>query len=161
MHKMNGKKKLYFLPYNKWDKYHKKEFKNEAVLFNPDEPENDKDDEELIDEILTSDLENINNGNKELQEARKNEIITRTKFLEQKLLDKKYELYAEWSERFYEVFQKAFQKFKNALIDLRLEDEKFNILNENLDLALKNLEENLNTIQNEYIFEEENIDNEQ
>ena len=156
-YKQEGKRKYYFLPTKYWDKHHKDEHIDEAILFNADEPE-EIDDEKIIDEILTSDLENINNTNKELQEARKKEIVTRTKYLEQKIIDKKHELFAEWSERFFEVFQKSFQKFKNSLIELRLEEDKLNKLNENLDCALKNLEENLNTINNEYIFDKENED---
>ena len=163
-HKVSGKKKLYFLPYNQWDKYHKKEFKDEATLFNPDEPENDVDDEAIIDEILNdSEVYQGDDTTKELQKARKREIETRTKYLEQKIIDKKHEIFEEWSLRFYDVFQKAFQKFKNTLIDCHLEEDKLIKLNENLDLALNNLSETLSDIENEYIFnddnEEDNINN--
>ena len=65
------------------------------------------------------------------------------------------ELFSDWSERFYFVFAKAFQKFKNCLIELHLNDEMLKKLNENLDCALNNLEENLNEIQKEYLTDEE------
>lgn len=87
----------------------------------------------------------------DLTEARRKEIITRTKYLEQKILDKKHQLFAEWSERFFDIFQKSFSKFKNCLIELHLNEEQIKKLNENLDLALQNLENTLAEIQDEYI----------
>ena len=99
---------------------------------------------------------NIQNGDMlDLNEARRQEIIVRTKYLEQKIDKKKNELFEEWSERFFQIFSKNFAKFKNTLIDLHLEEKQLKKLNENLDLALSNLEEGLNEILNNYVNNEE------
>lgn len=49
-------------------------------------------------------------------------------------------------------------KLKNNFIELHLNEEQLNKLNENLDLAVKNLESTLDEIQNEYINEDDNIE---
>ena len=91
----------------------------------------------------------------DIVEARRKEILTRTKFLEQKILDKKHQLFEEWSLRFFDVFQRSFSKFKNSLIELHLNEEQIKKLNENLDLALQNLENTLGEINDEYINSDE------
>ena len=53
------------------------------------------------------------------------------------------------------MFQKSFSKFKNSLIELHLNEEQIKNLNENLDLALQNLENTLAEINDEYINSEE------
>ena len=100
---------------------------------------------------IAADDEVGDNLSKELQEAKKQEILTRTEYLNQKILDRKHEIFSEWSERFFEVFSKSFSKFKNSLVELHLQDDQISKLNENLDLALKNLEDCLDEIENEYI----------
>ena len=97
----------------------------------------------------------IDPENVDLNEARRQEILMRTKYLEQKIEKKKNELFSEWSERFFQIFSKNFAKFKNSLIELRLEEKQLKKLNENLDLALSNLEEGLNEILNENVNEED------
>lgn len=97
-------------------------------------------------------------GSADIQAARLEEIIARTKWINQKLDKKKHELYQEWCERFFFVFTREFSKFKNSLIDLRLGEEQLSKLKENLEFAISNLEESLTEIYNEYMTEDEQED---
>lgn len=94
-------------------------------------------------------------GSADIQAARLEEIIARTKWINQKLDKKKQELYQEWSERFFLIFSREFSKFKNSLIDLRLEETQLSKLKENLEFAISNLEESLTEIYTEYMKEDE------
>ena len=127
--------------------------------------EEDISDENMINDILGDIAGSANNvqidpENVDLNEARRQEVIMRTKYLSQKIEKKKNELFSEWSERFFMIFAKNFGKFKNTLIDLHLDEKQLKKLNENLDLALANLEEGLNEILNEYMNDEEDVKNE-
>lgn len=161
--KQVGKKKLYFLPYTKWSALYKDNYNGELQIAYPENGEKSEE-EEIVEEILgdiTSDETTEaapSQQNNELTEVRKKEIIARTKYLEQKLIAKKQEIFEEWSERFFDVFKKSFMKLKNNFIELHLNEEQLNKLNENLDLAVKNLESTLDEIQNEYINEDDNIE---
>ena len=151
----NGKFTYYFLPCSEWDQFHKQTVFDVQFAY-PDSEDEDEVVEEILNESSEPEKEEKDEGlNAKITEARRKEIITRTKYLEQKILDKKFELFSEWSERFYFVFAKSFQKFKNCLIELHLSDELLKKLNENLDCAIANLEENLNEIQKEYFTEED------
>jgi hypothetical protein len=92
----------------------------------------------------------------QLQQARLGEVIARTKWIEQKLEKRKQEIYQEWCERFFTVFAREFGKFKNSLIELRLEEEQLKKLKENLEFAVSNLEDSLIEIYDEYMAEETN-----
>ena len=157
-----GKKKPeYFLTEEFLSSDYKKNHKDELIELDDE----DISDENMINDIL-GDIAGNNNSlpidpeNVDLNEARRKEIIVRTKYLEQKIEKKKNELFSEWSERFFQIFSKNFAKFKNTLIDLHLDEKQLNKLNENLDLALANLEEGLNEILNEYMNDEEDVKNE-
>lgn len=122
----------------------------------PEKSEEDQIVEEILGDVSTGQItEEVGNPSIDIVEARRKEIITRTKYLEQKIIDKKHQIFAEWSERFFDVFQKAFSKFKNSLIELHLNEDQIKNLNENLDLALQNLENTLGEINNEYINSDE------
>ena len=108
-----------------------------------------------VDDVLTDlnvagDFDN-SLSNLDLQEARRQKIIKETEYLSQKITAKKEQLFCEWSERFFMVFAKNFAKFKNSLIELHLTKEQMEKLNENLEFALKNMEESLDEIENEYL----------
>ncbi len=108
-----------------------------------------------VDDVLTDlnvagDFDN-SLSNLDLQEARRQKIIKETEYLSQKITAKKEQLFSEWSERFFMVFAKNFAKFKNSLIELHLTKEQMEKLNENLEFALKNMEESLDEIENEYL----------
>ena len=111
---------------------------------------NDDVDEVLTDLNITGDFDN-SLSNLDIQEARRQKIIKETEYLSQKIAAKKEQLFADWSERFFMVFSKNFAKFKNCLIELHLTKEQMEKLNENLEFALKNMEESLNEIENDYI----------
>ena len=163
MKKIPGKKKpLYFLTEEYFTEVYKKNNAEDLIELDDE----DIDDENMINDILgdiTGSANNITNENPEnvdLNEARRQEVIMRTKYLSQKIEKKKLELFEEWSERFFQIFSKNFGKFKNTLIDLHLEEKQLNKLNENLDLALENMKEGLNEILNEYMNDEEDVKNE-
>lgn len=108
-----------------------------------------------VDDVLTDlnvagDFDN-SLSNLDLQEARRQKIIKETEYLSQKITAKKEQLFSEWSECFFMVFAKNFAKFKNSLIELHLTKEQMEKLNENLEFALKNMEESLDEIENEYL----------
>lgn len=156
--KKEGNKKFYFLPKKMMDKFHQEEFCENAELPYGTPPKGD--DELLVDEIIgdvTSDPITVETGDPSIDivEARRQEIITRTKYLNQKIIDQKHQIFAEWSERFFDVFSKSFSKFKNSLIELHLNESQLNLLNENLELALQNLENTLAEIENEYLNDED------
>ena len=162
MKNIPGKKKpLYFLTEDYFTEVYKKNNTEDLIELD----EEDINDENMINDIL-GDITGNNNSlpidpeNVDLNEARRQEILVRTKYLEQKIDKKKNELFSEWSERFFMIFSKNFAKFKNTLIDLHLDEKQLNKLNENLDLALANLEEGLNEILNEYVNDEEDVKNE-
>ena len=162
MKKIPGKKKpLYFLTEEYFTEVYKKNNIEDLIELDDE----DIDDENMINDILgdiTGSANNITNENPEnvdLNEARRQEVIMRTKYLSQKIEKKKLELFEEWSERFFQIFSKNFGKFKNTLIDLHLEEKQLNKLNENLDLALENMKEGLNEILNEYMNDEEDVKN--
>lgn len=150
-----GKKKPeYFLTEEFLSSDYKKNHKDELIELDDE----DINDENMINDIL-GDIAGNNNSlpidpeNVDLNEARRQEIIMRTKFLEQKIEKKKNELFNEWSERFFEIFSKNFAKFKNTLIDLHLEEKQLHKLTENLNLALENMEDGLNEILQEHMNE--------
>ena len=107
-------------------------------------------DDVLTDLNIAGDFDN-SLSNLDIQEARRQKIIKETEYLSQKITAKKEQLFSEWSERFFMVFAKNFAKFKNSLIELHLTKEQMEKLNENLEFALKNMEESLDEIENEYL----------
>ena len=162
MKNIPGKKKpLYFLTEEYFTEAYKKNNVEDLIELDDE----DIDDENMINNILgdiagSANNVQIDNENVDLNEARRQEVIMRTKYLSQKIEKKKLELFEEWSGRFFQIFSKNFGKFKNTLIDLHLEEKQLNKLNENLDLALENMEEGLNEILNEYMNDEEDVKNE-
>ena len=147
---------MYFVTEEYLSDIYKKNHADELIELD----EEDISDENMINDILGDIARSANNvqidpENVDLNEARRKEIIVRTKYLEQKIEKKKNELFEEWSERFFQIFSKNFAKFKNTLIDLHLEEKQLKKLNENLEFALTNLEEGLNEILNDYVNEED------
>lgn len=147
-----GKKKPeYFLTEEFLSSDYKKNHKDELIeLDDEDNYESDDIVNDILDDISVN---NNTSENVDLNEARRQEIIMRTKYLSQKIEKRKLELFEEWSEKFYMIFSKNFAKFKNTLIDLHLEEKQLKKLNENLDFALENMEEGLNEILQEHMDE--------
>jgi hypothetical protein len=118
-----------------------------------------EDPEETVEDILGNinfeTMPGVDGELNQLQQARLGEVLARTKWIEQKLEKRKQELYQEWCERFFIVFAREFGKFKNSLIDLRLEDAQLTKLKENLEFAISNMEDSLMEIYDEYMAEED------
>ena len=153
-----GKKKPeYFLTEEFLPAVYKKNHKNEFTEEEIEELENESDDivNDILGDIISNNISNENPENVDLNEARRQEILMRTKYLSQKIEKKKNELFEEWSERFFQIFSKNFAKFKNSLIELRLEEKQLKKLNENLEFALENMETSLSDILNENITEDD------
>ena len=152
---------MYFVTEEYLSDIYKKNHADELIELD----EEDISDENMINDIL-GDIAGNNNSltidpeNVDLNEARRQEILMRTKYLEQKIEKKRLELFEEWSERFFQIFSKNFGKFKNTLIDLHLEEKQLKKLNENLDFALENMGTSLSDILNEYMNDEEDVKNE-
>ena len=152
-----GKKKLeYFVTEDLLTEVYKKSHKDELIELDDE----DINDEKIVNDILgdiasNNSVAQMDPENADLNEARRQEIIMRTKYLSQKIEKRKLELFEEWSEKFYMIFSKNFAKFKNTLIDLHLEEKQLNKLNENLNFALSNMEEGLNEILNDYVNEDD------
>ena len=157
MKKIPGKKKpLYFLTEEYFTEVYKKNNAEDLIELDDE----DIDDENMINNILgdiagSANNVHIDHENVDLNEARRQEVIMRTKYLSQKIEKKKLELFEEWSERFFQIFSKNFGKFKNTLIDLRLDEKQLKKLNENLDLALENMDQGLNDILTDYVTEDD------
>ena len=152
---------MYFVTEEYLSDIYKKNHADELIELD----EEDISDENMINDILGDIAGSANNvqidpENVDLNEARRKEIIVRTKYLEQKIEKKKNELFEEWSQRFFQIFSKNFAKFKNSLIELRLEEKQLKKLNENLDFALSNMEDGLSEILNDYVNDEEDVKNE-
>lgn len=158
-----GKKKPeYFLTEEFLPAVYKKNHKHEFTEEEIEELENESDDivNDILGDIAGSDNNvQIDPENVDLNEARRQEILMRTKYLSQKIDKKKNELFEEWSERFFQIFSKNFAKFKNSLIELRLEEKQLKKLNENLEFALSNMEDGLSEILNDYVNDEEDVKN--
>ena len=152
-----GKKKLeYFVTEDLLTEVYKKSHKDELIELEDE----DINDEKIVNDILgdisgNNSVAQMDPENADLNEARRQEIIMRTKYLSQKIEKKRLELFEEWSEKFYMIFSKNFAKFKNTLIDLHLEEKQLNKLNENLNFALSNMEEGLNEILTDYVNEDD------
>ena len=152
MKNIPGKKKpLYFLTEEYFTEVYKKNNAEDLIELD-DEDESDDIVNDILDDISVNNISDTSE-NVDLNEARRQEIIMRTKFLEQKIEKKKNELFEEWSQRFFQIFSKNFAKFKNTLIELHLEDNKLKKLNENLEFALENMEEGLDDILQEHMDE--------
>ena len=158
MKNIPGKKKpLYFLTEEHFTDVYKKNNARDLIELDDE----DIDDENMINNILgditSNNITNENPENVDLNEARRQEIIVRTKYLSQKIEKKKLELFEEWSEKFFLIFSKNFAKFKNSLISLRLDEKQLNKLNENLEFALENMKEGLSDILTDYVNDEEDV----
>lgn len=140
-----GKKKLYLIPYDEMIPDKQDQYKFNVI---------DEDTDPNIDQLVASVDFTGEREQLDIQEVRKRKIIKETEYLSQKIIAKKEQLFAEWSEKFFIVFQKSFAKFKNSLIDLHLNDKQVDKLNENLEYAIKNMEISLSDIREGYLEEE-------
>ena len=154
--KMEDGHKLYFVPLELMREEYQSTYQDKIIEVTGDETIDD-----LLTELnITADFDN-SLSTVDIQEARRKKIIKETEYLDQKIKERKQQLFSEWSERFFIVFSKNFTKFKNSLIDLHLEEEAVKKLTDNLNLALNAMQESLDDILKEYMQEDvEDIDNE-
>lgn len=143
-----GKKKKYFIPFNEMSQQHQQKYSSKIADTG----------DESIDDVLTELQVDADVGNSlgqiDIVEARKQKILVDTQLTLQKIRDNKSEMFSEWSERFFSVFEISFAKFKNSLIDCHMNEEQLKKLQENLDYAIKNLGDSLNDIMKDYLNEE-------
>lgn len=143
--KVDNGRKLYFVPLEYIRPEYKSTYQEKIIEVAGDE---------AIDDLLTelniaADFDNTL-STVDIQEARRQKIIRETEYLEQKIKTQKEVLFSDWSERFFIVFSHEFRKFKNALIDLHLPEEKMKILQTSLQSALNSLQNNLELISKDY-----------
>lgn len=144
------RKKTYFIPLSMMRPEYQKQYEDKIIEVADDPNVNDA----LTELNVAGDFDNSLNT-LDIQEARRQKIIKETEYLSQKITAKKEQLFNEWSERFFTVFSKNFAKFKNNLINLHLTKDQMKTLNENLDLALQNMKQSLDEIENDYLNEGE------
>jgi len=143
--KLVGSRKKYFLTEDKIPKDLKSNY--DLVEFD--------DEAQQVEEVL-GDITNISGmTSDELNAARLDNLKARTKLIEEKLENRKQELWAEWNEAFFEAFTEAFSKFKNDLISLHLGEEQLSILTEKLENALSLMQDKLDAMWNKFTNEEE------
>lgn len=141
-----NRKRSYFIPLSMMRPEYQQQYSEKVIEISDDPNVN-----EVFTELnIAGDFDNSLN-NLDIQEARRQKIIKETEYLSQKITAKKEQLFSEWSERFFTVFSKNFAKFKNNLINLHLTKAQMKTLNENLDLALQNMKQSLDEIENDYL----------
>lgn len=113
-----------------------------------------------VDDVLAQLAESVDfTGQKQavdLAQARRRKIIKETEYIDQKLQRKREQLFDDWSERFFVMFEKTFQKFKTKLINLHLNTNQVQELNQILEISIKELQSQLKNIHNDYINNEAN-----
>lgn len=116
------------------------------------------DDAEEVESILgdVSDTADIlaSSPSNELTEAKLDNLKARTALINEKLEQRKTELFSEWSEKFFDVFSNAFARFKNSLVELHLSEEQLNTLTDNLENALKSMNDGIEQINAEWMNEQ-------
>lgn len=142
---LTGRKKKYLIPYEELIEIKQQQYVDDIV-----------EDEEFYFEQPKQATIVVDEADHELKHARLQKIIKETQYISQKIVAKKEELFVQWTERFFVIFEKSFTKFKNCLIDLHLGDVQLKKLNENLEYAIKNMEVALDEISKEYLEQEPN-----
>ena len=126
--------------------------------------------EELDDVTLDELVQNVDFGNtvdqqtdelnKALKRARLDKTQAETKLVGEKLDQRKKQLFAEWSERFFDCFTKNFGFLRNVIVELHLNEQQVNKFNQSLDHCLNNMELYLNQIWDDFNKEQQEIKNE-
>lgn len=138
----------------------KEDYKQNCILV-------DEDDEEQPDQILTDLSQNVDFNasdiqmqsiNLDLKRARKQKILRETKLIQQRLGQRKRQLFYSWSQRFFECFSNHFGRLKNNIVELHLNEEQVNKFNTILDTCLKNMELNLNQIWDQFQHQKQEND---
>ena len=93
--------------------------------------------------------------NKALKRARLDKTQAETKLVGEKLDQRKKQLFAEWSQKFFDQFSNHFGKLRNVLVELHLNEEQVAKFNQCLDNCINNLQLNLDNIWEEFNQEKE------
>lgn len=93
--------------------------------------------------------------NKALKRARLDKTQAETKLVGEKLDQRKKQLFAEWSQKFFDQFSNHFGKLRNVLVELHLNEQQVAKFNETLDNCINNLQLNLDNIWEEFNQEKE------
>ena len=146
--KMQRKTKFFFIQEDDL----KEDYKQKAILV-------DEDDIEQPDQILTELNSNVDftstdvqmqSINLDLKKARKQKLIRQTKLIQQRLGQRKRQLFYSWSQRFFDCFSNHFGRLKNNIVELHLNEEQVNKFNTILDTCLNNMQLNLNQIWDQF-----------
>lgn len=140
----------YFIPYQMMTLKMQKAYKDQLIDFDEDAQEV----ENILGDV-TEGVDLLPSSNSELTEARLDNLKARTALINEKLEQRKTELFSEWSEKFFDVFANAFARFKNSLVELHLSEEQLNTLTDNLENALKSMNDGIEQINAEWMNEEE------
>lgn len=116
------KKLLYLVPLDKMTDAYRSFYAETAVEYDEDGEAV----EDILGDISSSDaaLGGLDSLPEQLVAARLENINARTKYINERLEQKKHEMFIEWTEKIYDAFTGAFGKFKNALVELHLDEEK-------------------------------------
>ena len=148
--KMNdkGTKKYFWITEDKVTQ----QYKEENI---PQQKDVDQILQQLNDNVdLDADDLQLQSINVELKKARKDQILTKTKLLVERLQQRKKALFNEWSEKFFQCFSDHFGKLKNTIVELHLNEQQVKLFNQGLDKCLENLQINLDDIWNDFINEQ-------
>ena len=114
------------------------------------EDTNDQILQQLVQNVDFTDDIQLQSINLDLKKARKEQILTQTKLIGQRLQQRKRQLYYNWSQRFFQCFSNHFGKLKNNIVELHLNEEQVGKFNQILETCLANMKLNLNQIWDEF-----------
>lgn len=140
------KRTKYFLPESKMTKKAKEQYKEHLISY---------DEDAMNVESVLGDISDTGMLSDDWKAARLDNIKARTKLIEEKLENRKKELWQEWNEAFFETFAEAFAKYKNDLISLHLSEEQLKTLAEKLENALALMHDKLEAMWNKFSNEED------
>lgn len=144
-----GRAKIeYFIPYQMMTPKMQKAYRDQLVEYDEDAQEV----EDVIGDV-TDGIDLLPNTSAELTAAKLENLKARTSLINEKLEQRKTELFSEWSEKFFDVFANAFARFKNSLVELHLSEEQLNTLTDNLETALKSMNDGIEQINAEWMNE--------
>ena len=138
--RQNKKRKQFFIQQDDLAQY----YKDNHLL---QQEQNDQILEQLAGNVdfNTDDIQ-MQSINLDLKRARKEQILTQTKLIGQRLQERKRQLYYDWSKRFFQCFSSHFGRLKNNIVELHLNEEQVSKFNQILSTCLSNMELNLNQI---------------
>ena len=146
-----GSRKKFFLPESKIPAAVKKNYEDSIVEYMDNSGVNEVEVDDMLNDVtdVTAAVDD------DLAAARLENLKARTSLINEKLENRKQELWAEWNEAFFETFSEAFAKFKNELISLHLNEEQLKELTEKLENALKLMKDKLDAMYTNFSKEDE------